>query len=147
MKIAFCPVPWEQSCLHLLSPSSGVDKIPPGAFLSQDWTISALLASLHMINALNPLCSLLLDSLHYAHVSTKQLSSHSFPGLYCCLGLFLLRYRELCWTLQCSCWPISPSCQDPCEWQHNHLVHQLFVPVLRHLQACWEWFLLCYPGH
>lgn len=29
---------------------------------------------------------------------------------------------SLCWT-SCSCQPISPVCQGPSEWQHNHLVY------------------------
>lgn len=34
---------------------------------------------------------------------------------------------SLCWTLW-GCWPISPACQGIHEWQHNHLMYQLFLP-------------------
>lgn len=32
--------------------------------------------------------------------------------------------------------PISPACQGPSEWQHNHPAYQLLLPILYFLQTC-----------
>lgn len=36
---------------------------------------------------------------------------------------------SLCWALLGSCWPISPICSGPSEWQHCPLVYQLPLSV------------------
>ena len=48
-----------------------------------------------------------------------------------CAGL----HTSLSWISLGSCCPISPACQGPSEWQHNHLVYQPLFPVLHILQT------------
>lgn len=82
---------------------------------------------------------------------TKLLSRLSDPSLYCCMGLFLPRYRtfclSFCWTFWCSYWLFSQANQRSCEWQHNHLLYQPLLPVFYHLKIWWGCTLYHHQGH
>lgn len=38
--------------------------------------------------------------------------------------------------------PICPACQSPSEWQHNHLVHNLLIPILHCLKSSLSWSIV-----
>ena len=78
--------------------------------------------------------------------SADLLSRLSACRAYLCLGLFLLRYKALHFSLMNFTRFLSPlcsACPNPSDWWHNHLVYQPLLP----LQTCWGCALLHLPGH
>lgn len=79
------------------------------------------------------------------HQDPKSFSVEFLSTLAVCTGAcdYSCPNAELCWIVWGSSQPISLTCWDLFEWQHNHLVYKPLLPY--HLQICWGCTLSHYP--
>lgn len=82
----------------------------------------------------------------HRNLYAKLLSSWAAPSIYWCTRCSS-SHSGSCWTLWCSCQPISASWQGSFGWQHNCSVYQPLLLVLCHQQNCWGCTLLLHPDH
>jgi len=157
MLFSLCPFPLFLWLVTTEKPLASSSLPPHQVFILQlwphpCWAEGRVISSLHLVKQPGWLLATFAMGMHCWHMVnlmfTRALRSFSAGLLPSCLmparpgawGYSLPGAgldNSICWTWWGPCQPVSPSCWGPSEWQHTHLLYQLLLPILYHLQTCW----------